>query len=298
LKTIEGPSNAQDADTIVDGEHATTATPYNNETHQKLTSLSDTWKEQAIRESLRPGTAPQGQSPAIKYPTLAINGLPLDYHRSTPNQSPYEPFQTTYRFPWEAAKSPYEGPQLQLPTISEGTTPPSLPSSLSQSPPETTVARKFKKYNRAGDPDLIRNSAIPDVFDCSADAQIIRTARSNTGIQHDWTWSKHRKLLYEAVVDARISELNTKLAKGLDARPLIRSMDETHYDEDVKSIITFAKTGMQKKIDWMWCHEHMGVLGGWDFNVTEVGPAELDTMAKRAGFWTYKPSPEDAMEVD
>jgi hypothetical protein len=172
-----------------------------------------------------------------------------------------------------------------------------LPSSSSQSTPET-AARKRKKYNQNGDPDLIRNSATPDVFDCSADAQIIRTARSNTGIQHDWTWSKHRKIIYEAVVDARISELNIKLARGLDARPLVRSMDEKHYDEDVKSTITFAKTGMQKKIDWMWCHEHMLVLGGWDFNVAELGPAELDTLVKRAGFWTYKPSPEDAMEVD
>jgi hypothetical protein len=262
-----------------------------------LRSVSNRLKEQAIQKSLRPDTAPPAHS------SEAINGLPENYPSSTPYAPPYAPFPTTCTYSWKAAKlpyekSPHEGQQLPLPTISEDATPSSLPSSSSQSPPKSVAARKRKNHNKAGDPDLIRNSAIPDVFDCSADAQIIRTARSNTGIQHDWTWTKHRKILYEAVVDARISELNTKLATGLDARPLVRSMDEKHYDEDVRSMIMFAKTGMQKKIDWLWCHEHMQVLGGWDFKVAELGPAELDILVKRAGLWTYKPSPEDAMEVD
>jgi hypothetical protein len=183
-----------------------------------------------------------------------------------------------------------------LPSIPEGGIPPSKSSSLS--PHETVAARKRKRYNRTGDPDLIRNSATPDVFDCSADAQIIRTARSNTGIQHDWTWTKHRKILYEAVVQARISELNTRLAMGLNERPLIRSLDAKEYNEIYKPLITFAGTGMQKKIDWMWCGEHHEILNGLDFEKTEMGPAELDELVKMAGYWMYKPPLDGELEND
>jgi hypothetical protein len=166
--------------------------------------------------------------------------------------------------------------------------------SMSTSPPlrGSRASRIRKNINLDSDrrlanphPDLIRNAPKPVMTDFSANAQIIRTARSDTGVGYDFTWSQHRQILYVSVVSARISELNTKLSTGLPKRPLIREIAAEQLPEYMRPLAIFTTTSMQRDINWMWCEEHIALLNGLDLGMPEMGPEHLDVLVKRTGAW-------------
>lgn len=136
--------------------------------------------------------------------------------------------------------------------------------------------------------DLIRNNPNPPMDDFSAIAQIIRTARCHTGRKHNWTWSEHYNTLYVAILTSRIDELNTKLKTGLHEQPFLRDIPLDEVPGDLKHLVAFAQMDPQRKIDWMWCEEHVQLLRGVDINNPVMGPEELDTLVKRTGDWMIK----------
>ena len=174
--------------------------------------------------------------------------------------------------------------------------------SLSVSPPRSK-SKAPRKHDRSPDaryanrhPDLIRNAFTPALTDYSARAQIIRTARSDTGLQHDFTWSEHYHILYASVMTARISELNIKLSTGLNPYRLIREIASEEVAEYIRPLVIFTKMGTQGDINWMWCEEHIELLYGLDWKVPDMNPESMDTLVKRTGAWMVKVEAEVEVE--
>ncbi|KAF2635504.1 hypothetical protein P280DRAFT_193536 [Massarina eburnea CBS 473.64] len=144
-------------------------------------------------------------------------------------------------------------------------------------PPPTSFPRKHP-----GDPDLIRNAPPPRPDDFSVTGQVIRLAQSPKGQPHDWTWSEHMNALIVAVSDSYIAGINRKLPDGLtniENKKLMRDMDMR------QPYVDFAKKGMQRRIDWRLCSEHVLLMKDMDLAVTELGIEELHRLHRSIGIW-------------
>jgi hypothetical protein len=97
---------------------------------------------------------------------------------------------------------------------------------------------------------------------------------------------------------ARISELNTKLSKGLHPHRLIREIAQEEVAEDLSPLLIFTKTGTQRDINWMWCEEHMELLYGLDWRIPDMDPETMDTLVKRTGAWMVKIEAEAEVEIE
>jgi hypothetical protein len=156
--------------------------------------------------------------------------------------------------------------------------------STSPSPPGTSRAAT-QPQTFTNHKDLIRNAATPNRTDFSAKAQIIRTARSRTGRTFNFTWTEHYDILFHSVLAARISELNTKLSTGLTRERLIREISPKDVPADFLPLIVFSRTGLQQRIDWMWCSEHLELMQDLDLSIPDFDLEQLDTVVKKTGAW-------------
>ncbi|KAF2676928.1 hypothetical protein K458DRAFT_410117 [Lentithecium fluviatile CBS 122367] len=165
----------------------------------------------------------------------------------------------------------------------------SLSDSLSPSPtPQVTSEIANQGRSPGFNLDLIRNAPTPADNDFSANAQIIRTVCCHAGRRVDFTWKDHYHILYTSVVTARITELNGKLAKGLKKETLMRAIDPLSVPEKFRSMVIFTQTGMQTRINWVWCWEHIEILEGMDLMVPELGLETLDSVVKQTGEWMVR----------
>jgi hypothetical protein len=163
----------------------------------------------------------------------------------------------------------------------------SASNSLSPSPGRSSSSDQPQSTNSHS--DLIRDGPTPALTDFSADAQIIRTARSQTGRLVDFTWTQHYNILYHSVMTARITELNNKLFTGLKPQVLMREILPTSVPGELRPLVVFSQTGLQQRIDWMWCWEHIELMRGLDPENTELDLETLDTLVKRTGSWMVRP---------
>jgi hypothetical protein len=173
---------------------------------------------------------------------------------------------------------PQPDPMIQLPPYIPS---PNNANNRSSDKPQSTTSGAYT--------GLIRDAPTPTTTDFSAKAQIIRTARSRTGRLVDFTWKDHYNILYESVVTARISELNTKLALALKKQPLMRTLHADSVPDEYVTLVLFSQTGQQKKVDWMWCVEHINLLKGMDLSITDLDPEQLDSLVKKTGGWVIGP---------
>jgi hypothetical protein len=134
---------------------------------------------------------------------------------------------------------------------------------------------------------LIRNEPTPSPDDHSETAQIIRIAQTELGALTDFTWEQHYQTLQISLMATLIDTLNEKLRRGLTPRPLLRDLDHIQYPE-LQPFIYFARTGLQRQIQWAYCAEHTHIMETLNLANSEMSAEELDALVKKTGVWMVK----------
>ncbi|KAJ4353603.1 uncharacterized protein N0V89_005333 [Didymosphaeria variabile] len=139
---------------------------------------------------------------------------------------------------------------------------------------------------------LIRDAVEPQPDDYSEGALIYRVATSPLGLQTPFTIQDDYDLIGACLHDQLVVELNRKLRDGLDlhGRRLIRGISpyEVNSDEKLHRILDFTKKGLQVRIDWMFCTEHLDLLGELDLDKANLDLEEMDRLVKATGIWHFQ----------
>ncbi|KAF1964339.1 hypothetical protein BU23DRAFT_632021, partial [Bimuria novae-zelandiae CBS 107.79] len=161
--------------------------------------------------------------------------------------------------------------------------------------PAGSTARRYKivDYNKEHPPsDLIRDAVKPQPDDYSASALIYRFVdKTKHLVQVDFTFSDHWDILYESLQEQLLNELNRKLVDslpGLYSKPLLRECFEDDFEQDILPFIVFAKSGLQRWINWRFCVEHLEILQNLDMGKPDLELEDFDQLVKATGVWKYR----------
>lgn len=137
--------------------------------------------------------------------------------------------------------------------------------------------------------DLVRDGIPPAKYDKAEAKLVYDVAMRRKDI--NFTFSAHFELLKQSLYDQLVAKLNEKLSDGLELEnlQLVRDMsgDEKHLNlNDIHhAMIRFTKSGVQRKIDWVFCQEHLDLLYDLDLNKPDLSLVELDKLVKATGVW-------------
>jgi hypothetical protein len=174
---------------------------------------------------------------------------------------------------------------------SDAVTPPMLPATI----PAINPPRKKAKRSSVGDTipssGLIRDAKAPDHEDFTERALVIRVAISARGRQTDFTFANHYDIIVASLHEQLVNELNRKLRVGLDLRGsgLIRNLPmRPNENPELLRTIDFVQKGLQAKIDWKYCQEHMDLLESLDKNKPDLNLEELHRLVRDTGVWVFE----------
>ncbi|CAI6230490.1 unnamed protein product [Periconia digitata] len=146
--------------------------------------------------------------------------------------------------------------------------------------------------------DLIREEKTPDPLNCTTRAQIIRAAQSFEGNKFPFRWSEHKDMLEISLKEALITQVNMKLESGLVGGLMpLKDMDIRGVAPEYFGPVLFSKTGLQQRINWRWCAQHLEIIEKLDLSKPNMDLEELDWLDKSTGSWMAPPEELEEGEI-